>query len=261
MEDLSHLLIFTDLDGTLLGHHDYRFEVALPLIHSLQTRGATVVLATSKTDAEVKEWRSLLKVTGPYIVENGSAVHSANGASVLGTLISELGKLLEPFTGKMTRLDSCSLQEAIKMTGLPTEQAKLAQTRQYSVPFQLKDSGIETALREKARAAGFRVIQGGRFLHLQGSCDKADAAVLVTQQFEAASGERPIIVALGDNENDKSMLEMADAAVVLKTDRGHQLQLTNSNTIYTEQLAPEGWCEGLGAALASLDIEIGETDG
>lgn len=261
MDDLSHLLVFTDLDGTLLGHHDYRFEVALPLIQLLQARGATVVLATSKTDEEVKAWQSRLQITGSYIVENGSAVHSGAEVSVLGTPISDLEKCLEPFSEEITRLDTCSSEEVIALTGLSPEDARLAQSRLYSVPFQLKDSGLEAALRESARVAGYRVIKGGRFLHLQGMCDKGDAAELVRRQVEAASKNIVRTVALGDNENDKSMLENADAAVVLKTDRGHQIQLTNSNTIYTEQLAPEGWCEGLGAALASLGINTGETDG
>jgi len=261
LDDLSHLLVFTDLDGTLLGHHDYRFDPAVPLIHMLQARGATVVLATSKTDEEVKAWQSRLQVIGPYIVENGSAVHSGAEISVLGTPISDLEKCLEPFSAEITRLDTCSPEEAIALTGLSPEDARLAQSRQYSVPFKLKDSGLEAALRERAQAAGYRVIKGGRFLHLQGMCDKGDAAELVMRQVEAVSVNRARTVALGDNENDKSMLEKADVAVVLKTDRGHQLQLTNSNTIYTEQLAPEGWCEGLGAALASLGINTGETDG
>ncbi|MDA0978860.1 MAG: HAD hydrolase family protein, partial [Proteobacteria bacterium] len=68
-------IIFTDLDGTLLSHDDYRFESALPLIRELKSAGVQIVLSTSKTLTEVLTWRTRLGLDDPFMVENGSALY------------------------------------------------------------------------------------------------------------------------------------------------------------------------------------------
>lgn len=51
------LLIFTDLDGTLLDHESYDFTPARPMLARLAAMRAPVVLASSKTAAEIAEWQ------------------------------------------------------------------------------------------------------------------------------------------------------------------------------------------------------------
>ena len=53
MTDSMPLLLFSDLDGTLLDHDSYDFAPARPALDALKGIGAGVVLATSKTAAEV----------------------------------------------------------------------------------------------------------------------------------------------------------------------------------------------------------------
>ena len=47
------LLVFTDLDGTLLDHDSYSFEPARPALARLRSAGVPVIPTTSKTLAEV----------------------------------------------------------------------------------------------------------------------------------------------------------------------------------------------------------------
>jgi HAD superfamily hydrolase (TIGR01484 family) len=49
----SSLLVFTDLDGTLLDHHTYSFEPALPALNSLKEKNIPLIICTSKTRAEI----------------------------------------------------------------------------------------------------------------------------------------------------------------------------------------------------------------
>ena len=49
--------IFTDLDGTLLGKEDYRYEVNMQLISDLKVEGIGVGLNTSKTLSETECWQ------------------------------------------------------------------------------------------------------------------------------------------------------------------------------------------------------------
>ena len=69
------LLVFTDLDGTLLDHETYDHSPARPALSRLKAIGAGVVLASSKTAAEIAPLRSDLGLEDwPAIVENGGGV-------------------------------------------------------------------------------------------------------------------------------------------------------------------------------------------
>ena len=46
------MVIFTDLDGTLLDHENYSFRMALPALDLLRRRGVPVVPVSSKTAPE-----------------------------------------------------------------------------------------------------------------------------------------------------------------------------------------------------------------
>ena len=48
-----NLLVFSDLDGTLLDHATYSFEPARPALDRLRNLGIPLILTTSKTAAEV----------------------------------------------------------------------------------------------------------------------------------------------------------------------------------------------------------------
>ena len=50
---MNRLIVFTDLDGTLLDHDDYSFEAARPALAKLETLNIPVILTTSKTATEV----------------------------------------------------------------------------------------------------------------------------------------------------------------------------------------------------------------
>jgi mannosyl-3-phosphoglycerate phosphatase len=49
-----HLAVFTDLDGSLLGHHTYSFENALPALEHIREQRIPLVYITSKTRPEVE---------------------------------------------------------------------------------------------------------------------------------------------------------------------------------------------------------------
>lgn len=91
----QNLLIFTDLDATLLDHDSYSFAAALPLLNWLHEQDIPVIPTTSKTQAELFQLREDLNNPHPFIVENGSSVlipihyFSSQPAE---TVISDCGK-------------------------------------------------------------------------------------------------------------------------------------------------------------------------
>src|SRR5277367_1451650 len=68
------ILLFTDLDSTLLDGEAYSWEPARPAIDRLRAEEIPWVFVSSKTRAEVEFWRRETGNTHPYIVENGAAL-------------------------------------------------------------------------------------------------------------------------------------------------------------------------------------------
>jgi hypothetical protein len=48
-------VVFSDLDGTLLDHETYSFDAARPGLDALKSRGIPLILASSKTRAEMQD--------------------------------------------------------------------------------------------------------------------------------------------------------------------------------------------------------------
>ena len=61
---MAQKALLFDLDGTLLDHESYSFAPARPALAALAEIGAGVVLATSKTAAEVAPLRAALGLAG-----------------------------------------------------------------------------------------------------------------------------------------------------------------------------------------------------
>jgi hypothetical protein len=73
--DRRPLVVFTDLDGTLLDHATYSFGPARPALDALAAAGVPVVLCTSKTRAGPSTGDRPSR-HAPFVVENGGAVSS-----------------------------------------------------------------------------------------------------------------------------------------------------------------------------------------
>ncbi|MCZ7625281.1 MAG: HAD-IIB family hydrolase [Candidatus Methylomirabilis sp.] len=105
------LVIFTDLDGTLLDYKTYSFDPARDALEKVRQRGIPLVLCTSKTRAEVARYRQRLNNDDPFIVENGGAAfipagyfpfaypyqRDVNGYHVIeyGTPLPQVGRCIE----------------------------------------------------------------------------------------------------------------------------------------------------------------------
>jgi mannosyl-3-phosphoglycerate phosphatase len=76
---MSNLIVFTDLDGSLLDGTTYSYKAAIPALTALREQGIPLVLASSKTRAEMEPIRERLDLHNPFIVENGGAVFVPHG--------------------------------------------------------------------------------------------------------------------------------------------------------------------------------------
>lgn len=211
------LIVFTDLDGTLLDHDTYGHDPARPALQRLAKLGAPVILASSKTAAEIAPLREDLGLSAfPAIVENGAGVlepHTAPGNDrgaylrLRQALTQVPGDLRTRFRG----FGDMSIAEVADITGLTAEAAALARTRAFSEPgLWLGETTRQPAFLEALAEHGVAARRGGRFLTLSFGGSKADRMADIAARFGT-----PYSVALGDAPNDIEMLEHADLGIVI----------------------------------------------
>lgn len=260
----KRMVIFTDLDGTLLDHHSYSWAPARPALEALNQASIPVILCSSKTQAEIATLRDELQNQHPYIVENGAAVIIPNGyfepAPVTGQLDAEPDHTVSFGTSRSRILEvldylkrqgfrfrsfsAMSAGELAQVTGLGEAAAARAQTRTATEPLLWEADGDSLEV-FKAVLARYRLqlLEGGRFFHVMGFFDKADAMEYLLERYRIFYQKQDVVsVALGDSPNDARMLEHADIPVVIANAVGNTLQLPNrSNAVYSEKKGPEGW--------------------
>ncbi|WP_439107892.1 HAD-IIB family hydrolase [Congregibacter sp.] len=274
MSTVVHLVV-TDLDGSLLDHHDYSNEPAKPVLQLLEAMRIPVILASSKTRAEMLELREELGNEHPFIVENGAAIciperyfqKQPEGTELRqGHWIRELApsrmhwkSALDDLRSQMpdSFMDFATAGSAgiMEMTGLSAEKAGLANEREYSEPVQWR--GTERDLGEFLQAltaAGARVLKGGRFYSVSGDCDKGQALLWLREQYAlAASASAVYDLAVGDGENDVPMLEVAHQALQIPAhDRALPVLERGDGVIVGEGYGPDAWSMGVREWLRGL---------
>lgn len=189
-------IIFSDLDGTLLDHFSYQFNAASETLKQLKQAQIPVIINTSKTLAEIAIIRQDLKLDTPFIIENGAAVYIPVGtfsSQPVGTVrvndfwlksfcfkrdywLNLLAKHTEEFAHLFKGFSTLSDAALSSLTGLTLSEAKRAKDRQYSEPIRwLGDQAAKQAFTHHMLDMGANIVQGGRFLHIGGYCDKGQA--------------------------------------------------------------------------------------
>jgi len=79
------LIVFSDLDGSLLDHDTYDWRPARPALEALGERDIPLVLVSSKTLAELEEYRGQLDLPHPVVAENGAVLAKDEGKTTKQT--------------------------------------------------------------------------------------------------------------------------------------------------------------------------------
>lgn len=255
------IIVFSDLDGTLLDHDDYGYAPAEPALATLRESGIPLILCSSKTAAEISPLREELGFGDcAAIVENGAGTLEANvtkptPAPTHKSLLSKLdnlpARLRDPFSG-FSSWSSATLQVN---TGLDAEAARLAAQRDYSEPgLWLGDSTSKYEFIEALFLQGISAQQGGRFLTLGFGVNKAQRMQEIMANIES---ERPVIsIALGDAPNDIEMLEQADRGIIIPNPAHDELPTlaaeSTGRILRASETGPAGWNTSLLELLQTL---------
>lgn len=268
LNDTPRLLIYTDLDGTLLDHHTYRHDEADQTLNKIETAQIPLILASSKTQSELLFYREVLHNQHPFIAENGAAVfipvgyfaeQPANTRTENGFWIREfvagrrhwqqlIQQLPARFQNDFITFNAAGIDGIIRMTGLDVHAAARAAHRSYGEPvYWLGSPARRREFIEILQSDGAKVLEGGRFLHVSGDCDKGQALQWLTDIYRHNNKDRAIeTIALGDSNNDVAMLEAADQAIVIRSPVHPAPRLHNQTSVITSKFfGPRGWATAL----------------
>ena len=239
-------IIFTDLDGTLLDHHNYSYDDALPMIKRIKSKNIPLIFTTSKTKQECQILQKKMDIEGmPFIVENGAAIYGLDELVVLGLRVETIREFLEQFKKEfgIRAFYDLSVEEVMQKTGFDKTNATLSKQREFSEPFLIEDESRIEELKKVAKKSGLKVLKGGRFYHLVGqNQDKGKAVLKVLQMI----GQEKSSIALGDNYNDLDMLKVVEQPVLIPYKENTYIYTDIKNLILAPYTGPKGWAKVLG---------------
>lgn len=263
MTTFTHWIVLTDLDGTLLDHHSYTAKPAHEALSRLAQLDIPCIFNTSKTFSEVVLLRRDLHISSPFACENGSALFIAknNGqfsplstqqqdynSEILATPYADLLKVLYQARQQgfnFRSFNDMPASEVAAVTGLSEESALLAKQRSASEPLLWRGTEQElSSFKVYVEAHNLQLIKGGRFYHVMGTSDKANANDFFRNYYahqHKVAADNIGVIALGDGENDRNMLEQANIPIVIPASENKTLRLNNPNTITAKEAGPAGW--------------------
>ena len=259
------ILIFTDLDGTLLHRDTFKFDEIKDYIKDLLSKGIYIIPNSSKTDNEILEFNEELGIELPFISENGSAI---NGLNLINKnfpnniiLSREKNELLEIFHSKIPNSlkDKCEFifemnkKKQLNIFGVNEDKLKNIRNRKYTSPFLFKGNKIErNKLTIRLKSISLSLQEGGRVINLCDNVDKVKSMKKVIKIFKKIETNIKVI-AVGDNYNDIEMLKSADLPCLVFNDQFKLDEIDIKNLIISNKPSPEGWADVIKKALVKIN--------
>lgn len=258
------LIVFSDLDGTLLDHDNYSWKAARPAMQRLQDNGFPLILNSSKTFSEMLKLSEKMDLHYPMICENGSVVamnidcddpaftpmHAYRleyFARPYNEIVSVVERIKLAYGFKFTGFSQMNIDTIMDITGLNKESAQAASKREATEPLLWQDTNDKLeqfgTLLEKESLI---LLRGGRFYHVMSKVDKSDALNYVVDCYQRSSLVPVHTMALGDSYNDLKMLEVVNFPVQVLNKHIIQPDVSYiDNVRITSKTGPSGWSEAV----------------
>ena len=262
---ISKIVIFTDLDGTLLHNKTFKFENIRQYIKNLLSKNISIIPNSSKTKTEIINFCHELEEELPFIVENGAAIYNMNLVNsdfpekiILSRDKEEIlnlffKKIPKEFISKCKFVLKLKKDEQLEIFGLSEKQLSYASDREFSVPFIFKGNKVEkNNLFRLASDMGLTMQEGGRVINLSDNVSKSFAMKKVRRIFEKTEKQELKIIGVGDNFNDLDMLRNSDIACLVFNEKFKLDTLNINNCLVSKKPAPDGWEEVVKMALEKI---------
>ena len=256
IQDVSNLIVFSDLDGCLLNKRDYEWRAAEECLIRLADLRVPLVFASSKTVSEIDRFAAEVpRIPAPFIAENGGAIcwgplqgQDDEAIECTGTsrvdILDVLSELRTQF--RFRSFQDLELKGVMAATQLPREKAERALDRQGTEPLLWDDSTAQRAEFESILARhDLTLTKGGRFWHVAGQATKGNALRKVISRYGDPAA---VTVAIGDSPIDQSMLDVADVPVGIRSEGELHVDIRPEGIIPVSEGA-QGWSEAVAEIL------------
>lgn len=270
---MKKIIVFTDLDGTLLQHHDYDWKAAQSAISLLESNQFPLIYNSSKTYAEIKAFSKITNNKHPFICENGSAIAIPKGyfnqddtdvcdyqiiffGKEYKEIISILNNIRHSHSFKFEGFNDMGVDGIVKATNLSAEQAEAASQRVATEPIQWNDSPTAlTEFKQLLKSQGLILQRGGRFYHVMSPVDKADAIRWLVEKYKQYEPDTEwLTVGLGDSQNDVKMLELVNIPVLISNPDSQPPIFNNrlENLMQPKSPGPAGWNQAVQSIIQTM---------
>lgn len=278
MLNAPHLLLLSDVDGTLIGDDGAlpaapsALHAALDHVRAAWPADVIVGLASSRTLRELTVLQRALRLPGPCIAEDGArhavdiddvtddqAMRSSgvemHGRRQLCTWShARTGDELRMLTRDepaIMRADTIAVQhDSLRALGFRTHgrmrRALAARTHSLLLDPHVWSPSEMLQVRHTTEVRGLQLRRGGRWFTLTTAGGKGSALRAMRHHLRR-SGIPPIVAAIGNEENDESLLAEADCRFVIRNpQRGPHPALSRlPDAVVLGSEGPGGWMEML----------------
>ena len=175
----SSILIFTDLDGTLLNRDTFNFDSIKTFLSELKNKNIIIIPNSSKTEDEIIEFNNEANFQFPFISENGSIIHNLNFLNaefpdkmILAKNIHEIQNIFDKninqdLKSKCKFISSLTTLEQTQIFGLPKSKLKQVFKRTCTIPIKFEGNNKEKLLlKNMLLEIDLDFKDGGRVLNL-----------------------------------------------------------------------------------------------
>ena len=271
------LLIFTDIDGTLINNDTFFEGKNIEIAETLHEHNHILIYNSSKTFDEIVNMQKKFNTSFPFICETGGGIYYKNlltqasdelreGYSIMyeSKKIEMFKKIIKEevqknFKNDLDMFDDLCLDEKSRLSGLKGNDLHLASKRDFSILINWKsDDGRYSKFKSVLHGHGLKLIKGGRFSHICASHDKGQAVKFFLNQIKSSGMYNKILtIGIGDSTNDLEMLSNVDYACVVKSKNNNDLmkKIDISKVLLSTQHAPEGWAECIHKIFTQIKLQ------
>jgi mannosyl-3-phosphoglycerate phosphatase len=280
MNKTRSILIFTDLDGTLLDHDSADWKPAEAALQLAQHRGIPVIPSCSRTFEECMQLQQQMNLRGPIIFENGAGVAlpqtQFRRPTAPGTEEQDgfwICRVAQPYTHVRAILQSLRQTKHYQFRGFgdmselqiadytnqPFPMAQLAKKRRHTeILYWLDDAKSFDAFAKDVEKQGLKLSRGSHAIHIGSPCDKGQAMRWLVSLYQKLLGSKPLVAAIGDTSNDLPMLQSADFAVVVRSPYAIPLKYRPTSPAQrcavTDEPGPAGWNRAVKRLLEQISV-------
>ena len=264
----NKILIFTDLDGSILDRDTFKFDQIKQYMKKVLNSGILIIPNSSKTESEIVEFNQELGENLAYISENGSVI---NGLNILNSnfpdkiiLSREKEELIEIFKknvpenlqNKCKFISNLNKKNQMGIFSLSDNKLKNALKRKYTAPFLLEGGKSERIeLLKILKKKSLTLQEGGRVINLCDNVNKVKSMKKILKIYKKIQSNIKVI-AVGDNYNDLDMLKNCDLPCLVFNDQFKEDQINIDNLIISNRPSPDGWADVIKKALVKLDHNV-----